>query len=181
MANQAVVGIDDILKGFDLLKEQREPIARAMGWAMATTVRDEAIKRAPELKPGDEGWDSQRAGQLKEAMYAAFDGRRSVLNAGHYVYGVSWNARKAPHGHLVEFGHFMEYQSYEDAEHGLWFTPIVGSRKVGGRKRGVGYVRPNGGFYVNTHPFLAPAFDSKLHKLNTIAAAAGAAVFGQYH
>ena len=177
MATQAVFGIDDILKGMDLLMEQREPIARAMGVAMGQTVRDEAIRLAPELKPGDEGFDNQRRGQLKEAIYLAFDGRRSILNAGHYVYGVSWNARKAPHGHLIEFGHWTAYEAAR--EDGKWFTPIVGSHKVGGRKRGVGIPRKGGGFYVNVHPFLAPAFDGKLAKLNAIAAAAGEAIFSQ--
>lgn len=177
MANQAVIGIDSILKGLDLLKEQREPLARAMGVAMGQEVRDEAIRRAPELKPGDEGWDNQRRGQLKESIYLAFDGRRSILNAGHYVYGVSWNAKKAPHGHLIEFGHFMSYEAHRDERDGRWFTPITGTKRVGGRKRGVGIPIAGGGFYVDVHPFLAPAFDSKLSKLNAIAAAAAAAVF----
>lgn len=177
MTTQAVFGIDEILKGFDLLLEQREPIARAMGVAMGQTVRDEAIALAPELKPGDEGWDNQRRGQLKEAIYLAFDGRRSILQAGHYVYGVSWNAKKAPHGHLIEFGHWMEYESVK--EDGKWVTPLVGTHRVDGRKRGVGVPRVGGGFYVNVHPFLAPAFDSKLPKLSAIAAAAGAACFSE--
>lgn len=179
MANRdAVTGIDDIIKGLGQFLEIREPLARAMGVAMGQVVRDEAIVRAPELKPGDEGYDNQRRGQLKEAIYLAFDGRRSVLNAGHYVYQVSWNAKKAPHGHLVEFGHWMAYK-FARGEEGKFYTPLQGTHRVGGRKRGLGYPIDGGGFYVDTHPFLGPAFDAKLPKLNDIAAAAGAAVFSE--
>ncbi len=177
MANRdAVTGIDDIVKGLGQLLEIREPLARAMGVAMGQVVRDEAVVRAPELKPGDEGYDNQRRGQLKEAIYLAFDGRRSVLNAGHYVYQVSWNAKKAPHGHLVEFGHWMAYK-WARGEEGKFYTPLQGSHKVDGRKRGKGYPIDGGGFYVNTHPFLGPAFDAKLPKLNGIAADAAATLF----
>lgn len=175
MANRdAVTGIDSILKGLDGLLEIREPIARAMGVAMGKEVRDEAVQRAPELKPGDEGYDNQRRGQLKEAIYLAFDGRRSVLNLGHYVYQVSWNAKKAPHGHLVEFGHWMSY-AYARGEDGKFYTPLQGTHKVDGRKRGKGF--PINGFYVDTHPFLGPAFDSKLPRLHDIAAVAAEATF----
>ena len=171
---QAVTGIDSIFKGLDKLLEMREPIARAMGAAMGAAVRDEAIERAPVLEPGNEGWDNQRANQLKEAIYLAFDGRRSVLNQGHFVYGVSWNRRKAPHGHLLEFGHFMPYEA--DRADGKWFTPITKAGK--GRRRAMGISRGDG-FFVKAHPFLGPAFDAKLPKLNAIAAAAGAACFSQ--
>lgn len=181
MANRdAVTGVDDIIKGLGKLMEIREPVARAMGVAMGKVVRDEAVARAPELKPGQEGHDNQRRGQLKEAIYLAFDGRRSILNAGHYVYQVSWNAKKAPHGHLVEFGHWMAYK-WAHSEDGRFYTPIQGQHKVDGRKRGVG-IPLDHGFYVNTHPFLGPAFDAKLHSLKAVAATAGAATFAEvYH
>lgn len=182
MANvrQAVTGIEDIMAGLDGLLEMREPVARAMGAAMGNTVRDEAQLRAPVLKPGNEGFDNQRANQLKEAIYNAFDGRRSVLNEGHFVYSVSWNRRKAPHGHLLEFGHYMPFEA--EVVDGKWFTPLQGSHRVDGRKRGKGRPMPGGPFYVHALPFLGPAFDAKLHQLNAIAAAAGAVAFSQtYH
>lgn len=179
MANRdAVTGIDDIVKGLGKLMQIREPVARAMGVAMGKVVRDEAVARAPELKPGQEGYDNQRRGQLKEAIYLAYDGRRTILNAGHYVYQVSWNAKKAPHGHLVEFGHWMAYK-WAHGEDGRFYTPIQGQHKVDGRKRGFGFPIDGGGFYVDTHPFLGPAFDAKLPKLNEIAATAGAAAFAE--
>jgi hypothetical protein len=173
----AVTGIDEILKGLDSLMEIREPVARAMGVAMGTVVRDEAIERAPVLLPENIGFDNQRAGQLKEALYLAYDGRRSILNEGHFVYGVSWNRKKAPHGHLLEFGHFMPYEWEKSG--GKFFTPLLGSKRVDGRKRGFGRPNPHTGFFVHSMPFLGPAFDAKLPRLNAIAAAAGAARFSE--
>ena len=173
---RAIVSIDEVLQGLDKLSVLREPIARAMGVAMGQEVRDEAKDRAPVLKPGNEGVDNQRAGQLRDAMYLAFDGRRSVLNQGHYVYTVSWNAAKAPHGHLAEFGHFMPFQ-FERTVDGRFYTPLVGTRKVEGRKRGLGIPNPHAGFFVDAQPFLGPAFDAKLSKLNRIAADAAAIKF----
>ena len=172
---QAVIGLDEIIAGLDKLSTLREPISRAMGVAMGQTVRDEAIVRAPELLPENMGFDNQRRGQLKEAIYLAFDGRRSILASGHMVYQVSWNAKKAPHGHLLEFGHFMPY-AYEKSD-GKFFTPLHGTHKVDGRKRGFGRPNPYTGFFVHSMPFLGPAFDAKLPRLNAIAMAAGAARF----
>lgn len=187
MANvrSAVTGIDDIVRGLDKLLAIREPVARAMGVAMGTTVRDEAVERAPVLLPTNIGYDNQRANQLKEAIYLAYDGRRSILNEGHFVYGVSWNRRKAPHGHLLEFGHFMPFEAHVDLEAGKWFTPIIGTRRVDGRKRqtGIPFSHPAhpDGFFVHALPFLGPAFDAKLPRLSAIAAAAGAVCFSQVY
>lgn len=180
---QAVFGLDEILSGLDGLLTIREPVSRAMGVAMGQSVRDEAIVRAPVLQAGNEGYDNQRANQLKEAIYLAYDGRRSILNAGHLVYGVSWNAKKAPHGHLQEFGHFMPYEAHVNLKSHKWYTPLVGTRRVDGRKRNTGvplkHIAQPSGFFVEAHPFLGPAFDAKLPKLHEIAAAAGAVAFSE--
>jgi hypothetical protein len=172
--NAAVTGIDDIVKGLDKLSDMAAPVMRAMGAAMGNEVRDEAIERAPILQPGNEGFDNQRRNQLKEAIYNAFDGRRSILGA-HVVYGVSWNRRKAPHGHLLEFGHRMPFEPA--LSHGKWFTPIRGVQRVDGRKRGVGTPHSKAGYFIKAQPFLGPAFDAKLPRLSAIAAAAGAVAF----
>lgn len=177
MANvrQAVSGLEEIYKNLDKLVTSRESLARAMGAAMGNAVRDEAQKRAPELQAGNEGYDNQRRGQLRDAIYNAYDGRRSVLNEGHIVYGVSWNRRKAPHGHLLEFGHWMPYEAKKIE--GRWVTPIV---KTAGRgKRAQGVPIGGNGFFVEAHPFLGPAFDSKLSQLHRIAAEAGKAAFAR--
>lgn len=176
---QAVTGLDDIFKGLDGLLEAREPVARAMGVAMGQVVRDQAIENAPTLNPQGVGTDNQRPNQLKEAMYLAFDGRRSILNEGYLVYTVSWNAKRAPHGHLIEFGHMLPYE-YEVTPDGKFYTPLQGTKRVGGRKRGFGRPNPHTGFFVHAIPFLGPAFDEKLPSLNRIAIGAATLAFSEY-
>ncbi len=175
----AVEGLDEIFAGIDGLLESRVPVARAMGVAMGQVVRDEAKELAPTLAPGDQGWDNQKAGLLKEAIYLAFDNRRSVLNNGLLIYTVSWNAKKAPHGHLVEFGFVMEFESTRDYDTNKWVTPLVGNRRVDGRTRAVGIPREEP-LFIHHHPFLGPAFDTKLPTLNGIAVAAGKLAFTEY-
>lgn len=42
------------------------------------------------------------SGKLKSAVYHAYS--KSKSHPGHSVFHVSWNYKKAPHGHLIEFG-----------------------------------------------------------------------------
>ena len=157
MAKGTRVDISEVTKGFAALKEVKESIARTMGVAMGQEVRDEAKIRAPVLKPENKGTDNQQAGLLRDSIYLAYDQRRSVLSDG-YRYVVSWNASRAPHGHLAEFGHWMPY-AYAKTEDGLYYTPKP--------------LEPIDGFYVDAQPFLGPAFDAKMPRLYSIALAAG--------
>jgi HK97 gp10 family phage protein len=43
-----------------------------------------------------------RSGGLKDSIYQVYSQDQS--SDGRATYHVSWNARKAPHGHLIEFG-----------------------------------------------------------------------------
>lgn len=173
MARVAVTGLDEIEKGFSELLGMRDELCRAMGVAMGQVVRDEAKERAPLLQPDQIGVDNQRPGLLKESIYLAYDGRRSVLNK-QTVYTVSWNSKKAPHGHLVEFGHWMSYQ-WARLPSGQYYTPI--STPAGKKARAKGIPLANGGFQIVARPFLGPAFDAKLPLLNGIASKAGKAKF----
>ncbi len=53
-------------------------------------------------------------GNLDSAIYQAFSPDNS--NATSATYHISWNHRKAPHGHLVEYGHYMYYQVSYDSK-----------------------------------------------------------------
>lgn len=44
----------------------------------------------------------RKTGNLSAAIYWAYSPERST--EGKKTYRISWNARKAPHGHLIEFG-----------------------------------------------------------------------------
>ena len=157
MAKGTRVDISEVTKGFAALKEVKESIARTMGVAMGQEVRDEARIRAPVLKPENKGADNQQAGLLRDSIYLAYDKRYAVLGDA-YRYVVSWNASRARHGHLVEFGHWQSY-AYAKNEEGLYYTPLPPEEIDG--------------FSVDAQPFLGPAFDAKIPRLYTIALAAG--------
>lgn len=107
-------------------------LARSMAVAGGQVIRDEAILLAPE--------DS---GRLKSAIYLAFKDGRSDEN--NVTYSITWNAKKAPHGHLLEFGHWQYYAAYKGTD-GEWYTnknaPLDAPR------------------WVPAEPFLRPALDS---------------------
>ena len=82
-------------------------------------------------------------GNLQRSIYQAYSDQSTP---GRAVYHVSWNARKAPHGHLVEFGH-MQTRKVFVGRGGRWYTSktrLATPRQVGAR------------------PFLRPAFDAWL-------------------
>ena len=60
-------------------------------------------------------------GNLDSAIYWAKSPEETTPT--HVVYKVSWNKKKAPHGHLVEFGHVQRYVTYID-KRGQWQTAV---------------------------------------------------------
>ncbi len=60
-------------------------------------------------------------GSLAAAIYQVFSDDNS--KPGKAVYHISWNARTAPHGHLVEFGHIQRYKVYVGKD-GKWYTAV---------------------------------------------------------
>lgn len=165
MANvkRTSVDISSLLGGLDKLGAAQESIARSMGAAMGVEVRDEAKVRAPV---GTEEGGSITPGLLKSAIYVAYDDQRRLLNPGAYRYTVSWNSKKAPHGHLIEFGHWMPYQYVKTAD-GEYYTPLPPKPL------------PGEGFWVSAQPFLGPAFDAKLPRLAAVAYEAGRIRFAE--
>ena len=175
-ARRTTVDMSGVLAGLTKLAEAKEPIARAMGVAMGQEVRDEAQLRAPVLQPGEEGYDQQQPGVLRDAIYLAFDDRKHVLNPGAYTYTVSWNSRKAPHGHLKEFGFKQPYIVARGITTGLFYTPLSGQK--GAKSRNKGFLRDTP-LVVAPEPFLGPAFDAKQPRLMSIAIQAGSVKFAE--
>lgn len=63
-------------------------------------------------------------GNLRSAIYQAFSERDSKKVGDGYTvahYDVSWNHRRAPHAHLVEYGHIQKYKVYLGKD-GRWYT-----------------------------------------------------------
>ena len=108
----------------------RQSLARSMAVAGGKVLRDEAKVQAP-----------MESGRLKGSIYLAFKDGESTDK--QVVYAVSWNARVAPHGHLIEFGHWQPYVVVQTAS-GEWITT--------NRKRAT----PK---WIAAKPFLRPAFD----------------------
>jgi hypothetical protein len=82
----------------------------------------------------------KKTGNLRRSIYQVYSVRSS--GSERAVYHVSWNAQKAPHGHLVEFGHFQRYRVIVDKRTGKWVT--LKNRPIEPRQGGA-------------RPFLRPA------------------------
>lgn len=109
----------------------RESLARSMAVAGGRVLRDEAKHLAPK-----------ESGLLASSIYLAHKEGRST--EAQVVYSVSWNSKVAPHGHLIEFGHWQKYV-VKKLPNGDWFTTdtLLPAPK-----------------FVPAHPFLRPALDS---------------------
>jgi HK97 gp10 family phage protein len=85
----------------------------------------------------------RKTGNLDASIYQVFSEDNS--SDTKKTYHISWNARKAPHGHLVEYGHFQTRKAYIGSD-GKWYTSnvlLATPRQVGAR------------------PFIRPAYDAK--------------------
>lgn len=130
---EAKADASGVLAGLDKLSGPvATHLARSMAVAGGQVLRDEAKLLAPV--------DS---GLLKSAIYLAFKDARSSQDS--VTYSVTWNAKKAPHGHLLEFGHWQYYVSFIGSD-GEWRTD-----------KSKPLARPR---WVPAHPFLRPALDS---------------------
>jgi hypothetical protein len=76
-------------------------------------VFDQEVKR-------NVGRIRKRTGNLAASNYQAYSKDSSTDSRA--VYHVSWNAKKAPHGHLVEYGHLQRYRVIRDEATGRLIT-----------------------------------------------------------
>jgi hypothetical protein len=131
-----------------------ESLARRMCVSGGVILRDEAKINAPQGVAEEQAirqyGGSIRPGALKDAIYLAFrDGESSKTL---FKYSVTWNAKKAPHGHLVEFGHWQPYRIVFTKDRG-WQTLI-------------NHPLPTPS-WVPGMPFLRPTFDANLGRVKT--------------
>ena len=135
MHEKSSVDFSGIFTAFDLLQEQKTSLARSMAVAAGKVIRDEARQRVPV-----------ESGKLRDAIYLAFNEHRST--ATRVEYSISWNAGQAPHGHLLEFGHWRTNPVYLGPD-GQWHGVKQG--KKGER------MQPR---WVPAQPFLRPALEA---------------------
>lgn len=110
----------------------REHLARSMAVAAGKVFRDEAKVLAP-----------RETGRLASSIYLVYADRRSTDE--RVIYSVSWNAKTAPHGHLLEFGHWQPYRVAKLAS-GEYVT--IKSEPLANPK------------WIPARPFLRPALDT---------------------
>lgn len=125
-------GIDGALAE---LQKEMLALMRPAAQAGAQVLYDEVKQRASAL--------GSKTGNLKSSIYQVFSADNS--GAMRSTYHVSWNARKAPHGHLVEYGHIQNRKVYL-AKNGKWYTSKT---LLPSPKR------------VAAQPFVRPAYDAK--------------------
>lgn len=88
----------------DALVDDVEEAVRPSAQASAQVFYDEAKRNVDAL--------GKKTGNLSASIYQKFvDEQSGRLKS---VYRVSWNARKAPHGGLVEHGYLRRYKYYKD-------------------------------------------------------------------
>lgn len=139
---------DNVLSALDDLGKDAYSVARTMGAATAAALRDEAKANV-----------NSRSGKLRGAIYLVFNAEASTETRVRY--SVSWNRKKAPHGHLVEFGHTRTNVRVQ-LPSGQWITT---------KER---LERPE---WVPAKPFLRPAFDTLQPRLVQVAVTAGSKRF----
>ncbi len=100
----------------------KESLARRSAVAGGEVLRDEAKRWVPKsvgpYNPKSRG--SQDAETLRNAIYLAFDKKTSTQT--FFQYNVSWNAKKAWWGKLVEFGYYRRYRVYFNDKKGVYVT-----------------------------------------------------------
>lgn len=84
----------------DELGDEAEAAARPAAQAAAQVLYDDVVNNVSRIR--------RKSGNLRRSIYQAYS--RSESGDGFAVYHISWNASKAPHGHLVEYGHLQRYE-----------------------------------------------------------------------
>lgn len=108
-------GIDAI---FDGLGDDLDNAVRPAAQAAAQVLYDEVKRNVEQI--------GSVSGNLSSSIYQAY----SKDNSGdsRATYHVSWNATKAPHGHLLEKGYIQRYASYVGSD-GNWYTAVKPSMR----------------------------------------------------
>lgn len=124
--------VSDVLAHLDTVDAECRAAARPAAQAGAQVLYDAVKANVAGMRKG--------TGNLSRAIYQAFSKDNSSTAVAQYH--ISWNARKAPHGHLVEWGHLIRYEVSFDPVTGRFTThkdrPLPVPRQVAARP----FVRP---------------------------------------
>ena len=123
----------------------REKVLRSATYAGAKVLYDEMCQRTQAATPNIYG---QGTGQLKEAIYHWHDDKQSGLNKQVYVIGV--NKKKAPHWHLIEYGHWQIYAVYRGSDNRFYTLKMHGKPVMSRNPK-----------KIPAYPYIRPTFDAK--------------------
>lgn len=104
----------------------------------ASQLLYEQVLRNVESMLGDAG--QRPRGVIRNAIYQVYSKDQS--SAMKAVYHVSWNARKAPHAHLVEQGHMQPYKVRFNARTGRFVTLVRPEKLAEYRQKYMGRTVP---------------------------------------
>lgn len=118
----------------DALEEDMEAAIRPAAQAGAQVLYDRVNLNVSML--------GRVTGNLASSIYQAYSPENSSDKKA--VYNVSWNHKKAPHGHLVEYGYLQRYRYRPDGMGPMVRPGMEGTRKPG---RGASQAQKNA-YYV---------------------------------
>jgi hypothetical protein len=169
-----VKNLDTLNAALDHYVDRAQEAVRPSAYAMARVLYDET-KNNVDRVTGQALYGVPR-GVLKDSIYHVFSKDNSTTDQGgmRAVYHVSWNhaKNKAPHGHLVEFGHWMPYVTRLNRKTGRYYTVVKPSmlaeyrmkyqgRTVPPGERDKYFVRrPGGPKWIHERPFLRSTMSS---------------------
>lgn len=93
------IDLSDVESLFEDLGDVAEETARPAAQAAAQVFYDAAKSNVVRIK--------KHSGKLAEALYQVYS--QAYSGPGRATYHISWNHTKAPHGGLVEYGHWQRY------------------------------------------------------------------------
>jgi hypothetical protein len=115
---------DEINDIFNEVVDVCEEALRPAAQAGAQVLYDQVKRNVNRLEPHPYSGFGNNI--LKNAIYQVYSKDNS--NQQKATYHISWNLRqgtqtmRAPHAHLIEFGHLQKYKAYMDEETGKWYT-----------------------------------------------------------
>jgi hypothetical protein len=124
------------------LSEATEAGARPAAQAAAQVLYDEVRRNVLANGVG--------SAKLYYSIYQVYSQSRS--KAGLATYQISWNRKKAPHGHLVEYGHIQRYVAYVGKD-GNYYTAVRPGMRGKPRPKGRASQAAKDAYYI---PLPAP-------------------------
>lgn len=97
----------------DELGDRVDEVTRPAAQAAAQVIYDEVKRNVAAM--------GRKSGNLYNSIYQVYSEDRSGPRSA--TYHISWNHRKAPHGHLLEFGHIQRYAVHLGKD-GKWYTLV---------------------------------------------------------